>query len=191
MFAYLISKLNKESYDEVQGHKVWTTIESSRDPLELWMVIKTPHQILTTLKVARIIKKTARKEYAACKQGPFEHILDYKWRFNAKLDALKTSGNTPPKDANIVLYFMYRLDNSRYSKFKVEMIDNMQKGTKLDIGDLIKMFLLVSRRVVVRASKGGEGATFAMIDTLVKKKGTSGSAKTEQYKSTNETKQET
>jgi hypothetical protein len=78
MFAYLISKLSKESYDEVQGHKDWATIESSRDPLQLWLAIKLTHQILTTSKVAGIIKKTAREEYSACKQGSFEHILDYK-----------------------------------------------------------------------------------------------------------------
>jgi hypothetical protein len=34
-------------------------------------------------KVAAVIKKTAREEYAACKQGPFEHIMDYKRRFDA------------------------------------------------------------------------------------------------------------
>jgi hypothetical protein len=67
MFAYLISKLSKESYDEVQGHKDWISIEASRDPLELWLAIKTNHQILTTSKVAGIIKKTTREEFSACK----------------------------------------------------------------------------------------------------------------------------
>jgi hypothetical protein len=33
MFVYLISKLSKESLDEVQGDAPWSTIESSRDPL--------------------------------------------------------------------------------------------------------------------------------------------------------------
>jgi hypothetical protein len=69
MYAYLISKLSKESLDEVQGWGTWKTIETARDPLELWKVIKSTHQILTTSKVTSVIKKTAREEYAACHQG--------------------------------------------------------------------------------------------------------------------------
>jgi len=53
MYAYLISKLSKESHDEVD--KDWTTIEADHDPLALWLVIKASHQILTTSKVASVI----------------------------------------------------------------------------------------------------------------------------------------
>ncbi len=52
MYAYLISKLSKESFDKVQGHADWSKIEDSSDPLQLWIVIKKTHQILTTSKVA-------------------------------------------------------------------------------------------------------------------------------------------
>jgi hypothetical protein len=57
MYAYLISKLSKESQDEIQGHVDWPDIEKTRDPLKLWKVIKTCHQILTTSKVAAVIKR--------------------------------------------------------------------------------------------------------------------------------------
>jgi len=166
MFAYLISKLSKESYDEVQGHKDWATIESSRDPLQLWLIIKSTHQILTTSKVAEIIKKTAREEYSECKQGPFKHILDYKRRFDSKLDALKVSRNALPTDEDIALDFMYGLDNLRFAEFKVEIVNNLQKGSQLDMGDLNKMYALTSRRVVVRANKDG-GALLLPPSTLL------------------------
>jgi hypothetical protein len=55
MFAYLISKLSKESLDEIQGHKDWKSIDSERDPLRLWLTIKECHQTLTTSKVASVI----------------------------------------------------------------------------------------------------------------------------------------
>jgi hypothetical protein len=55
MLAYLISKISKESLDEVQGHKDWEVIDAERDPLKLWMVIKECHQTLTTLNVASVI----------------------------------------------------------------------------------------------------------------------------------------
>jgi hypothetical protein len=43
MFGYVISKLRKESQDEIQGHEDWEKIEDSRDPLNLWLVIKKCH----------------------------------------------------------------------------------------------------------------------------------------------------
>jgi len=143
MFAYLISKLSKESLDEVQGDEAWSTIESSRDPLELWKVIKATHQILTTSKVASVIKKTAREEYAACKQGAFEHIVDYKRKFDA-----------------------------RYADFKAEIVNDMQKGTlTTQIDDLNKMYILASRRVVVKiGDKSAGGATFTTVDNNMAKK---------------------
>jgi len=183
-----VSKLSKESHDEVQGHKDWSKLEVSRDPLELWKIVKITNQILTTWKVAAIIKKTAREEYASCKQGPFEHIIDYKRRFDSKLDALKANGNTPMVDADIAMDFMYGLDKTHCAEFKVEIINDMQKGTKLDLDDLNKMYVLASRRVVLRLGKEGGGATFATIDTSVKKR--ENNNKEEQAKTSNEAEQE-
>jgi len=184
MYAYLISKLSKESQDEIQGHTDWSDIEKTRDPLKLWKVIKSCHQFLTTSKVAAVIKKTAHEEYAACKQGPFEHIMDYKRRFDTKLDALIASENAAASDADVAMDFMYGLDNGRYAEFKAEVVNDMQKGSSVSLDDLNKMYVVASRRVVVKASKDGGGATFATVDQTPKKggnpKGTiSGEVKTE------------
>ena len=165
MYAYIISKLSKESLDEIQGANGWATIEASRDPLALWKVIKSTHQILTTSKVASVIKKTAREEYAVYKQGIFEHIVDYKRRFDARLDALVVSGNTKPDDEDIAMDFMYGLDNNRYAEFKAEIVNGLQKGMLQKISDLNKMYILASRRVVIKTSKDTPGgATFATVD---------------------------
>ena len=171
MYAYLISKLSKESQDEIQGHTNWPDIEKTRDPLKLLEVIKSCHQILTTAKVAAVIKKTAREEYAACKQGPFEHIMDYKRRFDAKLDALIASGNAAASDADMAINFMYGLDNGRYAEFKAEVINNIQKGSSVSLDDLNKMYVVASRRVVVKAGKDGGGATSATVNQTPKKSG--------------------
>jgi hypothetical protein len=172
MFAYIISKLSKESLDEVQGDKEWVNIEESRDPLELWKVVKATHQILTTSKVAAVIKKTAREEYAACKQGPFEHIVDYKRKFDARLDALTVSGNSAPSKEDVAMDFMYGLDNARYAEFKAEIVNDLQKGMlTTQIDDLNKMYILASRRVVVKLE--GQlpgGATFATVDASMMRK---------------------
>ena len=167
MFAYPISKLSKESLDEVQGDAAWGTVEASRDPLELWKIVKATHHILTTSKVASVIKKTAREEYMACKKGPFEHIVDYKRKFDAHLDAFTVSGNVAPPKEDIAIDFMYGLDNARYADFKAEIVNGMQKGMLMaPVDDLNKMYILASRRVVVKMGKEVPGgATFATVDT--------------------------
>jgi hypothetical protein len=53
----LSPKLSKDSFDEVQGHTDWSKIEVACNPLQLWIVIKKTHQILTTSKVGAVIKK--------------------------------------------------------------------------------------------------------------------------------------
>jgi hypothetical protein len=164
MYAYLISKLSKESQDEIQGHADWADIEKTRDPLKLWKVIKACHQILTTSTVAAVIKKTAHEEYAACKQGPFEYLMDFKRRFNAKLDVLIASGNAAASDVDVAMDFMYGLDNSHYAEFKAEVVNDMQKGSSVSLDELSKVCVVASRRVVVKAGKDGGGAMFTTVD---------------------------
>jgi hypothetical protein len=172
MFAYIISKLSKESLDEIQGHTSWADVEAERNPLELWLLIKAGHQILTTSKVASIIKKTVREEYAACKQGPYEHIVDFKRKFDARLDAFIVSGNIAQPKAAVAMDFMYGLDNARWAGFKAEIVNDLTKGTlSTQVDDLNKVHILPSHRVVVKTGKEiPGGATFTTVDGKISKK---------------------
>jgi hypothetical protein len=67
--------------------------------------------------------------------------------------------------------FLYRLDNTSYCKFKVEVVNDMQKGLAVNLDDLNKMYMLLSRRVVLRTGKDAGRATFTTIDRDVNKKG--------------------
>jgi hypothetical protein len=71
---------------------------------------------------------------------------------------------------------MYGLDNGRYAEFKVEIVNDLQKGTLTNqIDDLNKMYVLASRRVVIKANKdlpGGATFTTAYGVYSSKKKGT-------------------
>jgi hypothetical protein len=130
------------------------------------------HQILTTSKVTAVIKKMAHEEYAACKQGPFENIIDYKRHFDARLDALTASKNTQPAAPDVAMDFIYGLDNVRYAEFKAKVVNDMQKGSSILYDNLNKMFFLASRCVVIKTSKDGTGgATFTTVDKGFKQKG--------------------
>lgn len=62
-----------------------------------------------------MIKKTAREEYAARKQGIYESIVDYTRRFDAWLDTLSTSGNAASNAEDAAMDFQYGLDNNQYA----------------------------------------------------------------------------
>jgi hypothetical protein len=80
---------------------------------------------------------------------------------------------------------MYGLDNARYADFKAEIVNDMQKGTlTTQIDDLNKMYILASRRVVVKiGEKSPGGATFATVDNnMAKKEPKDGKTKTKEQK---------
>jgi hypothetical protein len=64
---------------------------------------------------------------------------------------------------------MYVLDNSHCAEFKAEVVNDMQKGSSVSLDDLNKMYVIASRRVVVKPGKDGGGATFAKLDQTPKK----------------------
>ena len=72
MYGYILSKLSKESEDEIARHKNYVDFNRKKDPLELWKAIKDTHMVSTASKVEAIIKKTARSSYQKCQQGEFE-----------------------------------------------------------------------------------------------------------------------
>ena len=59
MYAYIMSKLSKESLDEVKRHKNYDKFSATNDPLDLWMTIKELHSVATGSKVKGVIKRKA------------------------------------------------------------------------------------------------------------------------------------
>jgi hypothetical protein len=73
--------------------------------------------------VVRVVTTSAHEEYSACKQGVYKSIVDYKRRFNARLNAYTAA--IPKED--IAMDFMYGLDNSRDAEFKAEIVNDIEK----------------------------------------------------------------
>ncbi len=164
MYAYILSKISKESMGELYRYPDFELIEADRDPLALWLAIKNTHQVLTMSKVAYVVKKSAREEYMSCKQGSYESIVDYKHHFDSKLDAYTASGNPKIPDEDVAMDFMYGLDNSRYAEFKAEIVNNIVKDAIDQPKELNTMYVLASRQVVIRNNQATVGG--ATLTTL-------------------------
>jgi Mg-chelatase subunit ChlI len=93
-------------------------------------------------------------------------IVDYKRSFDSRLQAYEFSGNKKMEDGDIALDFMYGLDNARYAEFKAEIVNDAAKVIK----DLNEMYVLASRRVVVKKNQTTiAGASFATLADKVTK----------------------
>ena len=128
MFAYVLSKISRESLDEISRAETFAAMEVSRDPLVLWLLLKNTHMVATVSKVPAVVRKTAREEYERCKQGEFESIVEYKRQFDSKLDIYVACGNITLDAADQAMDFMYGLDDNRYADFKAEIINDIAKG---------------------------------------------------------------
>jgi hypothetical protein len=82
---------------------------------------------------------------------------------------LTASGNTATSSADSAMDFMYGLDNTNYAEFKADVVNDMQKGSSVILDDANKMYVVASRRVVVKAGKDRGGATFATLDQTPRK----------------------
>ena len=82
IYAYILSKLSKESIDEFKHHKDYQMVKGDLSVLGLWVVLREIHAINNSSTNLLILKREAFKKYATCKQGPFETLADFKVRFD-------------------------------------------------------------------------------------------------------------
>ena len=95
MFAYLLSKLSKESLDELNRNESYEQVERTVCPLSLWKVIKSIHLVTTPSRIDVVVRRRAYDDYSRCRQGAFESISDFKHRHDMVYEAYVDQGNPP------------------------------------------------------------------------------------------------
>jgi len=173
LYAYILSKISKESLDELKRHEDYETIVSKTDPLDLWKALTAIHQVSTKSKLDFMIKNQAFKDYTSVRQGPFESIADFKVKFDAKYKSYLDHGNPKREDPDVAIEFLTALDTSRYGEFMTELINGMNMGTVKRPASVNEVYNMANTRVVLRKDTRGPnvGASFATVDTLFKRGG--------------------
>lgn len=165
MYAYITSKLSKESLDEIKRHKDFDSFDVSNDPLELWRAVKDIHSVATASKVEAVVKRRAWEEYAMCKQGTFEDIRDYKMRFDNKYESYVAHGNPEKSEEDRAMDFLEGLDKSKYGDFVVEIINDIAKKAMEPPKTVNEVFVLANSRLVVKRNVNTNiGASYATIE---------------------------
>jgi hypothetical protein len=167
MYAYsIMSKLSKESIDELKRHEDYGNIDGQVDPLLLWKAIRELHMIATSSKVSQVIKRKAREEYQSCKQGAFASLVDFKACFDSRYDAYKDQGNVELSEEDVAMDFLESLDRARYSDFIVETINDIAKGVMEPPRDVNQVYVLANTRLVEKKgnSNYNVGASYATVE---------------------------
>ena len=109
-------------------HEDYGLIQSAMSLKGLWIVLREIHAVNNSTTNLLILKKEAFEKYAACKQGPFETLADFKSRFDFAYQCFIDRGNAEKSEEDKAMDFMYALDGVRYGEFTTEILNDMAKG---------------------------------------------------------------
>ena len=65
MYAYILSKMSKESMDELKNHADYETAHSEQSPKALWILLREIHATNTSTTNSLILKKEAFNQYTS------------------------------------------------------------------------------------------------------------------------------
>ena len=173
MYAYILSKLSKESFDEVKRLETYQAIQRSVDPLELWLAVKNVHVVTTSSRIEVVVKRKAFEEYAKCKQGLFETLADFKVRHDLAYDAMIDHGNAHKDEVDQAMDFMASLDPTMYGDFVCEITNDISKGAMPPPPTKNVVYNLAATRVVPKkmTTMRNTGASYATIEEMRGKQG--------------------
>jgi len=89
IYGYIWKYLSPESQDEVKHQADYVAFNADKDPEKLWAAIVKTHEVNSLSKIPEVLKRAARKEYQACRQGGYELLITYRERFDAAAKSYK------------------------------------------------------------------------------------------------------
>ena len=129
MYAYMLSKISRESMDEYKHHEDYDLVKNSLSPLGLWIILREIHSLNTLSTNTLINKREAFQQYASTKQGSYETLYDYKESFEFTHENYVEQGKLTKTNEDMALDFMYGLEAAKYGVFVANIINNVQKGS--------------------------------------------------------------
>lgn len=76
IYAYMISKLIRESMDEYKHHVKYDLFREIMCPLGLWIILTEIHSLNTSSTNSLINKRYAFQQYASIKKGTHKKLYD-------------------------------------------------------------------------------------------------------------------
>jgi len=133
LYGFILSKLSRESKDEMKRMPNYEIYSKGKDPLALWLSLKELHLTTTVSKDKSIVKAPAYEEYSTCRMNDFDVISAFKERFENKLEAYNAAmkpydPNDPTpyeKESVSAMVFMRRLCPIRFKDFQAYKVNQI------------------------------------------------------------------
>ena len=165
-FADILSTLSLDSRDKVMLSEKYADVNLSKDPLELFQLIKTSH--VGARGSIEIVARVERTQiYENIKQLPNESIRDYRDRIRVAIDGMKAVGLTPPTEDIQTVRFIKGLDEARFLQMQAHISNATTLGTMTYPKNVDDAARFASEYVVPK--KQGVGLTPAAAFVTVKK----------------------
>jgi hypothetical protein len=170
LWGLIWAQLSAESEEQIRKEEGWAAADASKDPLELWKLVRKTHQVGAS-GVAVIDLVEATDNYSRLRQGQSELISSFKRRTDEAIAALVASNASEIPNALQAAQFISRLDDSRYATMKADLQNSVLRGAGEYPNTLTKAYEYACRWVVPVTTK--QGGTHAAAEVTVLHTGTS------------------
>eukprot|EP01040_Poterioochromonas_malhamensis_P013796 gene13796-15214_t len=117
LFSYMLEHISDESEQKLSEQPTWNDVYRDKDPLALLLLLESTHVGVTTGNI-EVDRERAEREYTNIRQGEKESLLEYKRRFELKVNALRNLGLEAPSNAQQSIKFIKGLDNALFASLK-------------------------------------------------------------------------
>ena len=127
-YNFIMSKLSRESKDEIKRDPDYVTFYEENDPLKLWMSLKKLHLTTTLSKSNEVLLKQSADNYKNCYMGEFETLSEFRERFDLRLTAYKEYGGKV-EDKAAAMDYLYALCKTRYAEFQAHKLNQINEDS--------------------------------------------------------------
>jgi len=167
LYAFIYSKLSRESDDELKRSKDYNKLHEKGDPSELWKALKKIHLVTTVSKNAAIVLQQAKMDYFNIRMGDLELFSWYNERFRNKLQAYEAAmpnGSAKESDASSGMYFLCPLSNN-YRAYYSHRVNEINADPTKAPKSIQEVYEQASNWISIDTSSnpltGGKGVSFS------------------------------
>jgi hypothetical protein len=126
IFSAINESLSVESKSKIMSDPTWQDVHKDKDPLKLWLLIKSTHEGDGDLLIKPYLLVKAAASLYAIKMGPQESPFALKVRFDEAIKKYKLQRGAEPDQLEQAAIFALALDPLRYAAFDSELVNSIQ-----------------------------------------------------------------
>jgi hypothetical protein len=156
LYSYIMLHISDESEQKLKEQPTWNAISLAKDPLLLYQLLKVTHFGVVTgnLQVDRV---KAQKDFVNIRQHEKESLIEYKKKFEHKVNTLSSLQLPIPNDQEQAITFIKGLDSAQYAALKDEYESGSVIGSVTYPANVTEAYNIVVNYTSGQKAKKGRG----------------------------------